>query len=120
MTEAPKRRGRAWKILGVVVGVIVACAALLLFWVNAVAGRKLEEIDRKSRAMAAEWRARDAVRPVLRGAAEPGNAWDDYNPSLNEIKKTKNISKLGMLVAKDPKGDPELGKTMLATHVKAL
>jgi len=120
MTETPKRRGRAWKILGVVVGVIVACVAGLLLWVNAVAGRKFDEIDRRSKAMAAEWRARDAGRPVLRGAAEPGNAWDDYNPCLSEIKKTKDISRLGSLVVRDPKGDPEFGKAMLATHVKAL
>jgi hypothetical protein len=77
MTEAPKRRGRAWKILGVVVGVIVACAAGLLIWVNVVAGRKLDEIRRKSILMVAQWQARDPRRPVLRGTAEPGNAWED-------------------------------------------
>jgi hypothetical protein len=120
MAEEVKRRGRGWKILGIVVGVIFGCVGVLLIWIAAVSGRRLDQMDAKTKAMAAEWKARPAERPVLRGKAEPGNAWDDYNPALTAIRGTKDITKLGMLVTRDPKGDPEFGKTMLATHAKTL
>jgi hypothetical protein len=120
MAEAARPRGRGWKILGIVVGVILACVGGLLMWVVAVSGRRLEQMDAKTKAMAAEWKARPAERPVLRGSTEPGNAWDDYSPALTAIQGTKDISRLGMLVTKDPKGDPEFGRTMLSTHAKAL
>ncbi|HVE42347.1 MAG TPA: hypothetical protein VNM14_20855 [Planctomycetota bacterium] len=120
MADEVKRRGRGWKILGIVVGIILVCVGGLLLWVSAVSGRKLDQMDAKTKAMAAEWRARPAERPVLRGTAEPGNAWDDYNPALTAIRATKDISRLGMLVTRDPKGDPEWGRTTLATHAKTL
>ena len=120
MTDVARPRGRGWKILGIVVGVMLACVGGLLLWISAVAGRKVEQMDAKTKAMIAEWHARDATRPVLRGTATPGNAWDDYNPALAEIKKTKDMSRLGLLVSRDPKGDPEFGRTTLAAHAKTL
>jgi hypothetical protein len=120
MADEVKRRGRGWKILGLVVGVIFVCVGGLLIWVVAVSGRRLDQMDAKTKAMAAAWKARPAERPVLRGTAEPGNAWDDYNPALTAIKGTKDISRLGMLVTRDPKGDPAFGRTMLVTHARAL
>jgi hypothetical protein len=120
MTEQAKRRGRGWKILGIVVCVVLACVGGLLLWVAAVSGRQFDRIDSKAKAMAAEWAARSPERPVLQGTAQPGNAWDDYTPALAAIKGTKDISRLGMLVTRDPKGDPDFGKTMLASHAKAL
>ena len=34
-----------------------------------------------------EARSRDARRPVLRGTAIPGNAWDDYGEAITAFRK---------------------------------
>src|SRR5262249_32722798 len=63
MTEPAKRRGRGWKILGIVVGGIVLCLGALAIWVSAVAGRRMAELDAKTHARVVEWKGRPAARP---------------------------------------------------------
>src|SRR5689334_18527757 len=76
--DEPRRHSRRALLL---VGVLaaLAIAGLGLFsYIKAVERRRWDEMRAECEAIAHTLDARDPVRPVLRGAPEPGNAWDDY------------------------------------------
>jgi hypothetical protein len=116
MSDPVRKRTSAWKIAGIVAGVIVASIVALILWASAAASRKFIQMKEKSRARLAEVRGSDARRPILRGAAEPGNAWDDYALAEAEVQKFGHAQRLGELVDRSPKADPEVGKAALAAH----
>lgn len=115
MTDAePKRRRRGWKILGVVLGAMLLCVVVLYVWASAVADRRFDRIRAELKATVDAKRAAVPSRPVLRGTAEPGNAMDDYKLASGEAVKLKTINKLGDLVSRTAKADPEAGKEAVA------
>ena len=114
------KRLSAWKILGIVVGVIVLSVVALIVWASAAGSRKLARMEERSRAHRAAVKAADGRRPVLRGEAQEGNAWDDYALAQAEVKKFPNALRLGEIVDRTPKADPEIAKAALAAHAVAL
>ncbi|RPH38000.1 MAG: hypothetical protein EHM91_14375, partial [Planctomycetota bacterium] len=120
MAEPVRKRTSAWKILGIVVGVMLVSVIALLFWVRAAGARKVARMQERSRARLENVKGADYRRSVLRGAAQEGNAWDDYAQAQAEVKKIPKAMKLGELVERSPKADPELGKAALAAHGVAI
>src|SRR5262245_52585366 len=120
MSEPVRKRTSPWKIVGIVVGVIVLSIVALVVWASVAGVRKFERMREKSRAYLAEVRASDSRRPVLRGAAEKGNAWDDYLLAQAEVKKFAKSNRLGEIVARSPKADPEIAREALAAHGAAV
>jgi len=122
-TEAAGRKPagrRGWEILGIVGGALFVCLAVIFIWVSVVAGRKYGELDARCRVSIEGARARDPLRPVLLGTAEPGNACEDYALAFKELKKTKDFAKLALIVERHPKADLEFGKSALAEQGRAL
>jgi len=120
MNESVPKRTSPWKIVGIVVAVIVVSIVGLVVWASAAGIRKFERMREKSRAYLAEVRASDSRRPVLRGTAEKGNAWDDYLLAQAEVKKFAKANRLGEIVDRSPKADPEIAKEALAAHGAAV
>ena len=114
------KRLSPWKLLGIVVGVIVLSVVALIVWASAAGSRKFARMQERSRAHLAAVRAADGRRPVLRGDAQEGNAWDDYALAQAEVKKFGQANRLGEIVDRSPKADPEIAKAALAAHGAAI
>jgi CAAX prenyl protease-like protein len=103
-------RKKRWRIsFGGVVGLLFAAWCTLAITVQV----KLSKIRAGLPAEFAEARARDAARPVLRGTALPGNAWDDYAPALAEAEKSvAHASRLSDYLARKEWADRAAGEAL--------
>lgn len=100
------RSPRKWALaagLGLVVLVLSVVA-----WIQAVAIRRAKQMDARIDALLEEARADSPARPMLRGEALPGNAWDEYGKAFQEIDRCKGRVKI-VSQSLDPnvKTDPE-------------
>ena len=120
MNEPVRKRTSAWKILGIVVGVILLSIVALIVWAAAAGSRKVARMQERSRVHLAAVKAADGRRPVLRGDAQEGNAWEDYALAQAEARKFPQALRLGEIVDRSPKADPELAKAALAAHAVAI
>jgi len=107
------RRLSTWKIVCIVAAVVVALLLVSVFWIRSVTERRWVIFQGEMKARADQERTRDHGRPPLRGAAEPGNAWDDYTVAIAVMKKMPNRTKLGELVDRKPSADLVLGAAMV-------
>jgi hypothetical protein len=114
MNDPLKKSRSGWKIAGLSVGALLACAAILWVVLSSIGSAKIEKMQALAAARRAEMRALDPARPTLRGGSEPGNAFDDYIPAMDAVKAYPNINKLGDILRRDPKADPEFGKAALS------
>lgn len=121
MSEPVRKPSSPWKIVGIVVGAIVLSIVALVVYASLAGSRKFAHMQELSRARLAEVRNSDARRPLLRGGAgEKGNAWDEYALAQAEVKKFAHANRLGEIVDRGPKADPEIGKAALAAHGVAI
>lgn len=121
MTEATgQKKSSGLKVIGIIAGVLVLLAVALVLTLSAIGSAKSGRLEAAARARIVELKSAPIDRPSLRGSAEPGNAWDDYTPALDEVKAFPNANKFFELVRRDPKADPELGKTALTGLAKAI
>jgi hypothetical protein len=90
-------------IPGVLLGLGLV-SLLLHHWVRATENRRWEEMRLRLAEMARESRARPARRPVLRGEARSGNAWDHYAEILS-ISPISDLIPAGQFRDGDPKAD---------------
>jgi hypothetical protein len=81
----PRRRIPRWKVLLALFGAFAFVCGSLGLWVWWAAERRWAEMKTGLLNVLREEMARPAERPVLRGATEPGNAWDDYEQALAVI-----------------------------------
>jgi len=114
--DAHPRRLSGWKILGIVAGFLAVLVGSFWFWVDSVADRRWEAMERKVRELHAEVRARDGARPPIRGAGVPGNAWDDYGPAVKAAKAIGPDAVLGEFISRGSKADRAKVESVLATH----
>ena len=82
---------------------------LLLFCVyqiiRSVETRRWAEMRRWCEDVAREVRARDTRRPVLRGEAVEGNAWDDYRVALDTLGSKLDVSPITNVLSRQPSAD---------------
>jgi len=114
------RRLATWKILGIVAAVLAVVLLATLLWIRSVTADRWARLEAELKVQAAAERARDAHRPVLRGTAVPGNAWDDYRLVVAELQKLPGKGKLSELVQRAPNADPSAGVAALAQGGRAL
>lgn len=113
MIPPNRKRISAWKVVGVIAGVLVLLVGAMALWIRSVADRRWTEMEREARSQLGQARARDSSRPALRGEAVPGNAWDDYAPA---VKVRLSSSVLGEFVARGPKADRTAVEAILAAN----
>jgi hypothetical protein len=71
-----------WKVLGVFLGVLALLVGLTALWIRSVTERRWAAMERETRALLEEAKARDTARAALRGEPVEGNAWDDYRKAF--------------------------------------
>jgi len=121
MTEAAgPKKSSGWKLFGIIAGALAVGAVALVIAVSSLGSAKSLRLETAARARIAELKSAPTTRPTLRGGSEPGDAWDDYAPALEEVKAFPNANKFFELVRREPKADPELGKAALAGLAKAI
>ncbi len=99
MGEETKARPKSlspWKI-----GCGAALALVLLGfatcgWISCEGNRQMAAIDAETPALIAQTRARDVVRPTLRGETAKGRAWDSYREAFKAIAPLKTDAKRSM------------------------
>ncbi|HEX7901717.1 MAG TPA: hypothetical protein VF950_28415 [Planctomycetota bacterium] len=109
------KRRPAWKLLCGIAAALIVVIAAFFSWVQATASRRWTALSEKVPQLILEARGREARRPVLRGEAVPGNAWDDYNQALAAIKGAKS-SDLGEFVSRGLKADRAAVEAILKLH----
>jgi hypothetical protein len=112
---------RPWLKLaaGVVAGIGVLGLAFYLY-VRSAERRGWEEMRRYCEQKAWEARARDPRRPVLRGVAVEGNAWDDYNQALASLAGASADLKAAHDLIYSTKGDPAKVRAIVKVHAPAI
>src|SRR5262245_25182189 len=107
MAEVKRRRFPVWSlaVAGLAIGILLVVGALHLY-VRSAETRHWEEMRTWCEQTARELRARDSRRPVLRGDALPGNAWDDYETALRSVESNKVLSTTEVYL-NNPAVDPE-------------
>lgn len=111
-----RTRRPAWKILLIGLGTVLALAGAFVVWVQRVAARRWEALQKRIPELVAEARARDPRRPVLRGEAVPGNAWADYSPALAPLKAAFKLDDLKAVIERRPAADLAKAKAIVAGH----
>src|SRR5207302_7499957 len=80
------KRFTVWVLVlsGFLIAMLLTAFSIPRF-IRAVETQRWEEMRRWCQDVAKEVRSRDSRRPVLRGAAVEGNAWDDYRIALAKV-----------------------------------
>jgi hypothetical protein len=115
MNETPRRRP-VWKILLGVAAFPAVVAGATFLWIDRVAERRWDSFVVQVEALRKEVQAKGGPRPVLRGAAEPGNAWDDYVSAFAAYRRP--VGRLPALYPLDQIPPPEEVEVLRA-HLKA-
>jgi hypothetical protein len=124
MTLKPKRI-LAWKVLGIVVGLLVFCSAALCYWVDCTIDARWSEMEHVVQGLHEEALARPTTRAVLYGDSEPGDAWNDYAKALTIVSaladpKGSTSFVLQLFAQRDPDGDRTKVEPLIALSGSAL
>jgi hypothetical protein len=94
MTDLPARRKTRTPLL--LLGAAVAVALTIFIYFKFLEQRRWKQVERRVAQLRAEADARFRPRPVLRGTAVPGDAWEDYRPAIDLVAKMEEYSTLQM------------------------
>ena len=111
-------RLKALVLFGVPVAIALAVPAAY-YWIQYAESRRWEQMRRLLEEMAREARARDARRPVLRGQAQEGNAWDDY-AVIFSINPIRDLYPAFAFLEDDPKVDRANMESLARLHASTL
>lgn len=115
---APKRVA-GWKLVGLIGAVVAALVLAYALYINSVADRRWAAMEQSIQELLAQSNLRNGPRPVLRGTAVPGSAWDEYTPALLTMKGAP-VAVLGEYVTRGPKADRQKVDEALAKYGAAL
>ncbi len=88
--KRPRFPVRAFVLSGILIGIPLGAFGLYLY-IKAAEERRWAEMRSYCEQVAREVRARDPRRPVLRGKAVLGNAWDEYQVGLASLPESKAL-----------------------------
>jgi hypothetical protein len=108
-----------WKLAGLIGGVVALLIGAYAFYINSVAERRWAAMERSLQDLRAQSDLRNGPRPVLRGTAVPGSAWDDYSPALLMMKGASG-SGIGEYAVRGPKADRQKVDEAFAKYGAAL
>ncbi len=115
--EAVRKRRPIWKIVLSFLGILAGTLIVFLIWLARLSERRWHDMERRVQEMKAEYQARIAPRPVLRGVATPGNAWDDYLPAIHKLKGIhREIPTLHEYVSRGKNADRTAVESLLKVH----
>jgi hypothetical protein len=109
------RRAIIWIAIVATVTVILLIAVLI---VPMDSGR-WDGMRNRAATLKHEARSRNVSRPVLRGEAVSGNAWDEYNLAINQslaLKQDQNVTNLLQFNARDASADRAMVERLIAAH----
>jgi hypothetical protein len=112
--EKPRRIPK-WKIFLTVFAVLLFSLGGAGLWFRSAGERRWEEMKTQVVAILREELARPVERPVLRGEATEGNAWDDYEKAFGGVLplQGKEMEVLQKVVYRDPTADPAAVEQLL-------
>src|SRR5258708_71238 len=116
MDGAKPRCVPRWKILLTVFAVLRLLSVGGGLWFRSFGGRRWGEMKTQLVGVLREELVRPAERPVLRGEATEGNAWDDYEKAFAEawpFRGNQGMEALEKVVYRDPKADPTAVEKLL-------
>ena len=93
---------------------------LLHLYIRSAEDRGWDNMRTWCEKVARETRARDSRRPVLRGEALPGNAWDDYREGLASLPSWKVLVPVTEFVNQSAKADRAKALGLVELHAPAL
>lgn len=109
-----------WKLFAILLGALVVPVLSLWLWTERVAARKWAAMEKSVQEWISEAKARDARRPVLQGDGVPGNAWEDYEIALQDVRKARWGGTVGDFVMRRPGANRFPVEAILAAHGPAL
>lgn len=121
MAGAKSGRFPVWAI--VVLSLLIAVPILALslrLHIKSAESSRWDEMRRWCEDVARETRARDPRRPVLRGDAIEGNAWDDYEAALGAFASTKDLNVAADYFYERSNADPAKVRAIVQLHAPAL
>jgi hypothetical protein len=117
--EPDSRRVRVWKIISTALVFFALIGGVVTYWIESIATRRRAEMERFVRELHAETLARAGSRPVLRGEAVPGNAWEDYSRALATIeilRRGSDESAIQTFWREFPEADPIKVRALVGSH----
>lgn len=116
--DVPKRIS-GWQLTGLAAAVLVLLVLAYVLYIRSVADRRWMDMQQSVEDLRSRSDLRNGPRPVLRGIAVPGSAWEDYSPALATMKSAP-YRVLGEYVSRSPQMDRKKLEAALATHGTAL
>jgi hypothetical protein len=113
------RRIAGWKLAGLIGAVVALLVGTYAFYIRSVANRRWADMERSIQELRAQSDLRNGPRPVLRGTAIPGSAWEHYSPALVSMKGASS-SGMGEYVTRGPKADRQKLDDALVKYAPAL
>lgn len=111
-----ERRTR-WKLAAALVLGPALLAGVFALWIQSVADRRWKEMEARVAELLQRARSRPTARPVLRGQAVPGSAWEEYGKALSGAKAMRTAdAALGNWVTRSPKADRAAVEAALTAH----
>lgn len=80
------RRVKAWKILVLMLGLLGLLFISFWIWIERVTAKKWAAMEKSVQEWIIEANARDRRRPTFHANPLPGNAWDEYELALVEMR----------------------------------
>ncbi len=114
---ALRRRLSNRAIAGIIVGILLLIVVGFWLDIRITADRAWAAMEKRTHDLIEEARARPAARPVLRGTAEPGNAWTDYEAAAKLWEPLKpNRTIVFAFVTRRPEADRAAVQKLIATN----
>ena len=111
-------RGRK-AMIGIIAVAVLTVILLLAVLVMPMDNARWNGMKNRVATLKLEAQSRNMSRPVLRGKAIPGNAWDEYNVAINlafTFREGTNASYLTQFLLGDARADRVMVERLLAAH----
>jgi hypothetical protein len=119
--KASPRKRRPWKIVGIIGAALAGILIVFYTCLFILGARRWGVMEKKTRELLVECRARNTARPVLRAQGVPGSAWEEYNLALESMISLKGSeTPIVEYVIRGPKADRAAVKKILEEHLGAL
>jgi len=118
--DAAVSRRRLWKILRLVGALLLLVVLRCGLWLKTVEWRSWGRMEQRLGEIDREIVDLDGTRPVLYGAALPGDAAEDYAKAYDRVSPTLDRKILSWFLDRDARADPAASRRLVLEHQEAL